>query len=74
MGHGHELGKSWLAKDGVVGNVEVYHKEIHVLSTEVVGAAKLDWQGDLSQRLGRSARYNTPKWRINRNEIVLRES
>ena len=42
MGHGHELGESWSAKDGVVGGVEVYHKEVHVLSTEVVGDAKLD--------------------------------
>ena len=53
MGHGHELGESWSAKDGVVGGVEVCHKEIHILSTEVVGAAKLNWQGDLPQRLGR---------------------
>ena len=63
-----------MAKDGVVGGVEVCHKEIHVLSTEVVGAAKQDWQGDLSQRLGCSARYNTPEWRINRYEIVLCEA
>ena len=42
MGHGHELGKSWSAEDGMVGGVEVCHKEIHVLSMEVVGAAKLD--------------------------------
>ena len=47
MGHGHELGESWSAKDGVVGGVEVCHKEVHVLSMEVVDAAKLDWQGDL---------------------------
>ena len=74
MGHGHELGESWSAKDGVVGGVKVCHKEIHVLSTEVVGGAKLDWQGDLPQRLGRSARYNPPEWRINRDEIVLCEA
>ena len=42
MGHDHELGESWSAKDGVVGGVKVYHKEVHVLSTEVVGGAKLD--------------------------------
>ena len=42
MGHGHELGERWLAKDGVVGGVEVYHKEVHVLSTKVVDGAKLD--------------------------------
>ena len=47
MGHDHELGKSWSAKDGVVGGVEVCHKEIHVFSTEVVNTTKLDWQGDL---------------------------
>ena len=63
-----------MAKDGVVGGVEVCHKEVRVLSTEVVGSAKLDWQGDLPQRLGRSARYNTLEWRINRNEVVLHES
>ena len=57
MGHDHEL-----------GDVEVYHKEIHVLSTEVVSTAKLDWQGDLPQRLGRSARYNPLEWRINRRQ------
>ena len=74
MGHDHELGESWSAKDGVVGGVEVYHKEIHVRSTKVVDAARLDWQGDLPQRLGRFARYNTLEWRINRNEIVLHES
>ena len=74
MGHGHELGESWSAKDGVVGGVEVCHKEIHVLSTEVVGAAKLDWQGDLPQRLRHFARYNTPKWRINMDEIALCEA
>ena len=74
MGHGHELGESWSAKDGMVGGVEVYHEEVHILSTEVVGGAKLDWQGDLPQRLGRSARYNTQKWRINRDEVVLCEA
>ena len=58
MGHGRELGESWSAKDGMVGGVEVCHEEVHVLSTKVVGGAKLDWQGDLPQRLGRSARYN----------------
>ena len=42
MGHGHELGESWSAKASVVGSVEVYHKEVHVLSMEVVGGAKLD--------------------------------
>ena len=61
MGHDHELGESWSAKDGVVGDVEVCHEEVHILNTEVVGGAKLDWQGDLPQRLGHSARYNTPK-------------
>ena len=72
MGHGHELGESWSAKNGVVGGVKVYNEEVHVLSMEVVGGAKLDWQGDLPQRFGRSARYNTLEWRINTNEIVLR--
>ena len=47
MGHGHELGESWSVKDGVVGGVKVCHEEVHVLSMEVVGGAKLDWQGDL---------------------------
>ena len=42
MGHGHELSESWSAKDGVVGGVEVYQKEVHILSTEVVSGAKLD--------------------------------
>ena len=74
MGHGHELGECWSTKDGVVGDVEVCHKEVHVLSTEVADGAKLDWQGDLPQRLGCSARYNTPKWRINGDEIVLCEA
>ena len=37
MGDDNELGESWSAKDGMVGDVEVYHKEVHVLSTEVVG-------------------------------------
>ena len=73
MGHGHELGESWSTKDGVVGGVKVYHKEVHVLSTEVVGGAKLDWQGNLPQRLGRSARYNNPEWRINRDKIIICE-
>ena len=42
MGHGHELGESWSAKDGVVGSVKVCHEEVHILSTEVVSSAKLD--------------------------------
>ena len=74
MGHDHELGESWSAQDGVVGGVEVCYKEIHILSTKLVGAAKLDRQADMPQRLGRSARYNTPKWRINRDEIILCEA
>ena len=48
MRHGHELGESWSAKDGVVGIVEVSHKEVQILSIEVVSGAKLDWQDDLS--------------------------
>ena len=47
MGHGHELSESWSAKDGVVSGVKVCHEEVHILSTEVVGGAKLDWQGNL---------------------------
>ena len=74
MGHGHELGESFSAKDGLVGGAEVCHEEVHVLSTEVVGGAKLDWQGDLPQRLGRSTRYNPLEWRINRDKIVLCEA
>ena len=74
MGHGHELGESWLDKDGMVSGVEVYHEEVHVLTMEVVGGAKLDWQGDLLQRLGRSARYNPLEWRINRDKITLCEA
>ena len=74
MWHGHELGESWPAKDGVVGNVKVCHKEVHILSTKVVGGVKLDWQGDLPQRMGCSTRFNTLEWRISRNEIVLHES
>ena len=74
MRHGHELGESWSAKDGMVDSVEVCHKEVHVLSTKVVGSGKLDWQGDLPQRLGCSTRYNAPEWRINRNEIILCDS
>ena len=69
MGLGHGLGESWSAKDGMVGGVDIYH-EVHVLSTEVVGGAKLDWQGDLPKRLGCSTRYNPLEWRINRDEIV----
>ena len=42
MRHDHELGESWLAKDGMVGGVEIDHKEVHVLSIEMVGGAKLD--------------------------------
>jgi len=41
-----------MAKDGVLGGVEVCHKEVHILSTEVVGGANLDWQGDLPQKVG----------------------
>jgi len=74
MGHDHELGESWSAKDGVVGDVEVCHEEVHILNTEVVGGAKLDWQGDLPQRLGHSTRYNPLEWRINRDDIVLGET
>ena len=74
MGHGLKLGESWLAKDGVVGGVKVCLEEVHILSTEVVGGAKLDWQGDLPQRLGCSARYNPPEWRINRDQIILCEA
>ena len=74
MGLSHELGKRWSAKDGVVGGVKVYHKEVHVLSTKVVSGAKLDWQGDLPQRLRRFARYNTLEWRVNMDKIVLCET
>ena len=42
MGHDHELGERWSAKDGMVGDVEVYRKEVHVLSMKVVGGSKQD--------------------------------
>ena len=74
MGHDHELAESWSAKDGMVGGVEVCHKEVHVLSIELAGGAKLDRQGDLPQRLGHSARYNPPEWRSNRDKIILYEA
>ena len=74
MRHGQELGESWSAKDGMVGGVKICHEEVHVLSTEVVGGAKLNWQGDLPQRLVRSARCNPLEWRINRDEISLCEA
>ena len=61
MGHDHELSESWLAKDGAVGGVKVYHEEVHVLSTEVVGGAKLDWQGDLPQKVGTFCQVQYPK-------------
>ena len=38
----------------MVGSVEICHEEVHILSTEMVGGAKLDWQGDPPQRLGHS--------------------
>ena len=74
MWYSHELGESWSAKDGMVGGVKICHKEVHVLSTEVVVGAKLDWLGDLPQRLGRSTRYNPLEWRINRDVIILCEA
>ena len=48
MGHDHELGESWLAKDGVVGSVEVGHQEVDVLDAEVVNGAELNGQCNLA--------------------------
>ena len=48
MGHDHELGESWSAKDGVVGGVKVDHHEVDVFSTEILNGAKLDRQCNLA--------------------------
>jgi hypothetical protein len=38
--HGHELGESWSAKDGMVRCVEVSDEEVDVVGAEVLGGAE----------------------------------
>ena len=37
MRHGHELGESWLAEDGVIRCVEVGDQEVNVVNAKVLG-------------------------------------
>ena len=42
MWHGHELGKSWSAKDGMVRRVEIDDEEVDVIDVKMFGGAKLN--------------------------------
>ena len=48
MRHGHELGKSWPAKDGVVCRVEIGDEEVDVIDAKMLGGAELNRQCNLS--------------------------
>jgi hypothetical protein len=41
--HGHELGKRWSTKDGVVSTLEVRDHEVDVVGAEVVGLPNCIW-------------------------------
>ena len=43
MGHGHELGKSWSAKDGMVRRVEISDEEVDIINAKMPGGAELSW-------------------------------
>ena len=64
MSHDHELGESWVAKDGVVWQTDVGDVEVNELGAVVVAGPEgdreadlLDWDcgtvGDSRERLGR---------------------
>ena len=49
MQHGHELGKSWWAEDGMVRRGEIGDEEVDIIDVEVLGGAELYRQCNLSQ-------------------------
>jgi hypothetical protein len=69
--HGHELGKCWLTKDGVVSTLEVHNHEVDVVSVEVVGSAKLYRERDLPERYRALSGKDTPKLCVVRFEVSL---
>ena len=52
MSHGHELGESWVAEDGVVRQVNVGDVEVDELGAVVVARPKGDREADLPYRCG----------------------
>ena len=50
MSHGHELGKSWVAKDGVVWQADVGDVEVNELGTVIVALPEGNRKADLPYR------------------------
>ena len=51
ISHGHELGESWVAEDGVVWQANVGDVEVDELGVVVVALAEGDREADLSDRM-----------------------
>jgi hypothetical protein len=71
--HGHELGKRWSTKDGVVSTLEVHDHEVDVVGAEVVRSAKLHRECDLPERYRALSGKDAPKLCIIRFEVSLSE-
>ena len=71
MQHGHKLGKSWSAKDGVVRRVKVSDEQVDIVNTEVLRGAELDRQYNLSQGEGLLPRNDSLEWRVHGGEVFL---
>jgi hypothetical protein len=69
--HGHELGKRWSTKYGVVSTLEVRDHEVDVVGAEVVGIAKLHGERDLPERYRTLSGKDAPKLCIVRFEVSL---
>ena len=50
MSHGHELGESWVAEDGIVRQANVGNGEVDELGTVVLALSKGDREADLPYR------------------------
>ena len=50
MSHSHELGESWVAKDGVVRQANVGDVKVDELGAVVVARPEGDWEADLPNR------------------------
>jgi hypothetical protein len=71
MWHGHELGKRWSTKDGVVGALEVRDHEVDLVGVEVVGIAELHKEHNLPERYRALFGKDAPKLCIIRFEVSL---
>ena len=69
MSHGHELGESWVAEDGVVRQANLGDVEVDELGTVVVVMSEGDREADLPYR-GGGAVSNSEK-RLGRLELII---